>query len=199
MAPRATFHQPSYLVPRRESHSLLVSPALSPPGQVPLGGEGPSWGRLRYPAPVRHIAHHIAKAPMCLFRVPCCACAASAAEGGGGELTHHLLSSWGFWWELTTAVTDQRSSPRQSAMHNKQRRHGVNDLDNALGGSYNLPQHGSRPRVSDQQLFNYMIIMPTALLLPLHPTSPSRDRDRQAAKRLRRCSSLPERTASRAH
>jgi hypothetical protein len=38
----------------------------------------------------------------------------------------------------------------------------VNDLDNALGGSYNHPQRGSRPRVSDQQLFNYMIIMLTA-------------------------------------
>jgi len=44
-----------------------------------------------------------------------------------------------------------------------------------------------------------MIIMLTALLQLLHPTSPSRDRDRQAAKRLRRCSSLPERTVSRAH
>jgi hypothetical protein len=32
---------------------------------------------------------------------------------------------------------------------------GVNDLDNALGGSYNHPHNGSRPRVSDQQLFNY--------------------------------------------
>jgi hypothetical protein len=39
----------------------------------------------------------------------------------------------------------------------------------------------------------------TALLQLLDPTSPSRDRDRQAAKRLRRCSSLPERTVSRAH
>jgi hypothetical protein len=87
---------------------------------------------------------------------------------------------------------------RQSAMHNRQRRHGVTDLDNALGGSYNHPQHGSRPRVSDQQLFTYMAIVLTALLLLLllHPNSPSRDRDRQAAKRLRRCSSLPERTAS---
>jgi hypothetical protein len=28
---------------------------------------------------------------------------------------------------------------------------GVDDLDNALGGSYNHPQRGSRPRVSDQQ------------------------------------------------
>ena len=45
---------------------------------------------------------------------------------------------------------------RQSAMHNRQRRHGVTDLDNALGGSYNHPQRGSRPRVSDQQLFNYI-------------------------------------------
>ena len=43
-------------------------------------------------------------------------------------------------------------------------RDGINDLDNALGGFYNHPQHGSRPRVSDQQLFNYMIIMLTALL-----------------------------------
>jgi hypothetical protein len=49
--------------------------------------------------------------------------------------------------------------------------------------------------------FNYIIIMLTALLQLLHPTSPSRDlsRDRQAAKRLRRCPSLPERTVSRAH
>ena len=73
-------------------------------------------------------------------------------------------------------------------------RDGINDLDNALGGSYNHPQHGSRPRVSDQQLFNYVIIMLTTSDLAL-----TADRDRQAAKRLRRCSSLPERTVSRAH
>jgi hypothetical protein len=60
----------------------------------------------------------------------------------------------------------------QSAMHNKQphalRRHGVTDLDNALGGSYNHPQHSSRLRVSDQQLLTYMVIVLTALLLLLH-------------------------------
>jgi hypothetical protein len=41
----------------------------------------------------------------------------------------------GFNWRSTyrrASRTDQRSSPRQSAMHNKQRRHGVTDLDNAL-------------------------------------------------------------------
>jgi hypothetical protein len=32
----------------------------------------------------------------------------------------------------------------------------VTDLDNALGGSYNHPQHGSRLRASDQQLFTYI-------------------------------------------
>jgi hypothetical protein len=47
-----------------------------------------------------------------------------------------------------------------------------------FGGSYNHPQHGSRLRISDQQLFTYVVIMLTTLLLLLHPTSPSRDRDR---------------------
>jgi hypothetical protein len=46
--------------------------------------------------------------------------------------------------ELTTAISDAQQT-------DKQRRHGVTDLDNALGGSYNHPQHGSRLRVSDQQ------------------------------------------------
>jgi hypothetical protein len=57
-------------------------------------------------------------------------------------------------------MLDQQSSPWQSAMHNRQRRYGVTDLNNALGGSYNHPQHGSRPRVSDQQPFAYITPCP---------------------------------------
>jgi hypothetical protein len=82
-------------------------------------------------------------------------------------------SAAGFGFGTSVAVTIQtrvaNAGPtelaltrlRQSAMHDKQRRHGVTDLDNALGGSYNYLQHGSRPRAPDQPLFTYMATMPT--------------------------------------
>jgi hypothetical protein len=81
----------------------------------------------------------------------------------------------GFNWRSTAIRTSRTST---AGYHGNRRcttgnadTDGVNDLDNAPGGSYNHPQRGSRPRASDQQLFNYMIIMLTALLLLLHPTS----------------------------
>ena len=70
-------------------------------------------------------------------------------------------------------------SLRQSAMHNKQRRHGVTGPDNALGGSYYHLQHGSRPRVPDQQLFTCMAMQYAHGMLTAstaHPTSLSRAR-----------------------
>jgi hypothetical protein len=93
----------------------------------------------------------------------------------------------GFNWQSTYRRTSSSHSAAgahvdaQQATQTRQHTDGINDLDNPLGGSYHHPQHGSRPRVSDQQLFNYIIIMLTALLQLLHPTSPSRDRrtDRQ--------------------
>jgi hypothetical protein len=77
----------------------------------------------------------------------------------------------GFNWRSTY----RRTSRTSTAGHHGNRRcttgnadtDGVNDLDNALGGSYNHPQRGSRPRVSDQQLFNYVVIMLAALPLQL--------------------------------
>jgi hypothetical protein len=84
---------------------------------------------------------------------------------------------------MAVSNTDARRERTNGAHYGSHQRcttskRGVTDLDNALGGSYYHPQHGSGLRVSDQQLFTYMIIMLTAFycfyLLP-HPTSPSRD------------------------
>ena len=74
--------------------------------------------------------------------------------------TQMRVKERGFNWRSTY----RRTSRTSTAGHHGNRRcttgnadtDGVNDLDNALGGSYNHPQRGSRPRVSDQQLFNYI-------------------------------------------